>query len=91
MSNLLVGVSKAVAGWEEPLFRNDRGPTNVSLGLEVKTDLPGPLPKLSILPTNDAVELVGPGATIWVSTENTIIKGGATVKNADIEKSIEFI
>lgn len=86
MSNLLGVVFKAVAGREEPLVRNDRGPTNVSLGLEVKTDLPGPLSKFSILPTNDAIELVGPDATICVSTENPITKGSAGEKNARIDQ-----
>lgn len=35
------------------------------IGLEVKADLPGPLAHLSILPSNDPVQLVRPGAAIW--------------------------
>ena len=36
----------------------------MSTGLEVKADLPGPLAHLSILPSNNAVQLVRPGATV---------------------------
>lgn len=54
---------KAVSGREEPLLRYDRGATNVPVGQEVKADLPGPLPHLGVLPSYDAVQLIGPGAT----------------------------
>lgn len=35
----------------------------MSVVLEVKADLPGPLPQLCVLPSHDAVQLVRPGAT----------------------------
>lgn len=56
---------EAVGGWKEPSFRYDGGTTNMSIGLEVKANLPGPLTHLSILPSNNSVQLVRPGATIW--------------------------
>lgn len=34
-------------------------------GPEVKTDLPGPFPELGVLPSYDAVQLIGPGAATW--------------------------
>lgn len=43
----------------------------MSTGLEVKANLPGPLAHLSILPSNNAVQLIGPGATIWKSMIKT--------------------
>lgn len=36
----------------------------MSMGQEVEADLPGPLSELSVLPSYDAVQLIGPGATI---------------------------
>lgn len=42
----------------------------MSIGLEVKADLPGPLAHLCILPSNNAVQLVRSGATVW----NSMIK-----------------
>lgn len=36
----------------------------MSIGLEVKADLPGPLAHLCILPSNNAVQLVRSGATV---------------------------
>lgn len=54
---------KAVGGRKEPLLRYDGGPANMPIGQEVKADLPGPLPQLSVLPSYDAVQLIGPGAT----------------------------
>lgn len=35
----------------------------MSIGHEVKADLPRPLPELSVLPPYDAVQFVGSGAT----------------------------
>jgi len=54
----------------------------MSIGLEVKADLPGPLPKLSVLPSYNSIQLVRPGATICNSTENAMKEGGIGVENA---------
>lgn len=40
--------------------------------LEVKADLPGPFPKVSILPSYNAVQLIRPGATICHLTKNVM-------------------
>lgn len=37
--------------------------------LEVKADLPGPRPNISVLPSYDSVHLVRPGAAVWNTTE----------------------
>ncbi len=55
---------KAVGSRKEPLLRYDGGTTNMAMGQEVEADLPWPLPQLRILPSHDAVQLVGPGAAI---------------------------
>lgn len=55
---------EAVGGRKDPSFRYDGGTANVSMGHEVKANLPGPLAHLGILPSDNAVQLVGPGATI---------------------------
>lgn len=65
-----VAGDKAVGGRKEPPLRYDWGATNVPIGHEVKADLPGPLPQLGVLPSYDAVQLIGPGATTWHLTEN---------------------
>lgn len=62
--SLGVGGDKAVCSRKEPRLRYDRSTTNMSVCPEVKADLPGPLPQLSVLPSYDAVQLIGPGATI---------------------------
>lgn len=61
---------EAVGGWKEPSFRYDGGATNMPIGQEVKANLPGPLAHLSILPSNNSVQLVRPSATVW----NSMIK-----------------
>ena len=61
---------KAVGRCEEPPVGDDGGATRVSVGQEVKADLPGPLPQLGVLPSHDPVQLIRPGATIWHVTEN---------------------
>lgn len=43
----------------------------MTVGLEVKADLPGPLPQLCILPSHYAVQLVRPGPTICHKAANT--------------------
>lgn len=60
-----VARDEAVGSRKEPLVRYDRGTTNVPVGQEVKADLPGPLPQLSVLSSHDAIQLIGPGPTIW--------------------------
>lgn len=58
---------EAVGSWKEPSLRYDGGTANMSIGLEVKANLPGPLAHLGILPSNNAVQLVRPGAAVWNS------------------------
>lgn len=70
--SLWVGGDKAVRSTKKPLVRDDRGTANMAIGLEVKADLPGPLPELSVLPSYDAVQLVRPRATVCHSTWNII-------------------
>lgn len=51
----------------------------MSIGQEVKANLPGRLAHLSILSSNNAVQLVRPGATIW----NSMIKTDEREKNKE--------
>ena len=63
---------EAVGSWKKPPLRYDWGTAHMSIGQEVKADLPGPLSQLGVLPSNDAVQLVGPGATIWDLTQSSM-------------------
>lgn len=56
----------------------------MSAGHEVKANLPGPLSQLSVLPSHDSVQLIGPGATIWHLTENLIGQMGRQIVECKI-------
>lgn len=56
----------------------------MSIGQEVEADLPGPLSELSVLPSYDAIQLIGPGATIWHLTEYLMRKRGCRMVECKI-------
>lgn len=77
MWDLLRGVGdKAVGGRKKPAVGEDRGAADVPRCHEVKADLPRPLPKFSILPSHDAVQLVGPGAAVCNSADGALKESG---------------
>lgn len=75
---------EAVGSWEKPPLRYDWGAAHMSIGEEVKADLPGPLSQLGVLPSNDAVQLVGPGATIWYLTQSLMRGEGKLLSETEM-------